>query len=165
MLRSTVLSKEESVFAPQVGMSESLRIHIGQVMQSLGFSANERRIYLLLVRVGPLRANELSAALLLDRKETYHLLTSLQNRGLVAATFTRPLRYAAEKFEKALDMLSRLEPERVEALKFAKRQLLRLVHDMQMVRCSTCKTPILFQGANICPQCGCKIIAELGYAL
>ena len=96
----------ESLINPQLEMPlrESILAHdIGLVMQRLGLSRKAGRIYLLLSRMGgPLAAREISEILAIHMAETRHLLSSLQDRGFVNATFAPPIEYVAEPLEKSL---------------------------------------------------------------
>ncbi|MEX0764929.1 MAG: helix-turn-helix domain-containing protein [Nitrosopumilaceae archaeon] len=47
-------------------------------------------------------APEICKALKLPRTEIYYLLTTLQNKGIVSATFQHPIRFSAIPLDKAL---------------------------------------------------------------
>ncbi|MFQ5998935.1 MAG: TrmB family transcriptional regulator, partial [Candidatus Bathyarchaeia archaeon] len=117
-------SFNEDSTSPQAGTA--VQTQIGQAIQTLGLSMSEGRIYLHLARIGPQRAREVSDSLSIHRTETYQLLTSLQNRGLVTATFSHPIKYMAQRFEKALDILTGLERERLKAMENKRNQLMKL---------------------------------------
>ncbi|MFQ6134284.1 MAG: TrmB family transcriptional regulator [Nitrososphaerales archaeon] len=78
-----------------------------------GLTPREAKIYLHLARFGPKKANKIAEELKTHRTETYHALTSLQNKGIVTATLERPISFVALPFEKAIEKIIRLEKERV----------------------------------------------------
>jgi len=70
-----------------------------------GLTPNEGKTFIHLSRLGPLRAGQISKTLGIHRTEIYHLLTSLQNKGLVKALFDHPYRFIASDFEGAINTL------------------------------------------------------------
>ena len=70
-----------------------------------GLTPNEGKTFIHLSRSGPLRAGQISKTLGIHRTEIYHLLTSLQNKGLVKALFDHPFRFIAADFEGAISTL------------------------------------------------------------
>lgn len=78
-----------------------------------GLTHREAKIYLHLARFGPKKANKIAEELNAHRTETYHALTSLQNKGIVTATIERPIRFIALSFKNAIDKIIKHEKERV----------------------------------------------------
>ena len=70
-----------------------------------GLTPNEGKTFIHLSRSGPLRAGQISKTLGIHRTEIYHLLTSLQNKGLVKAVFDHPFRFIAVEFEEGINTL------------------------------------------------------------
>ncbi len=70
-----------------------------------GLTPNEGKTFIHLSRSGPLRAGQISKTLGIHRTEIYHLLTSLQNKGLVKAVFDHPFRFIAVEFKEAINTL------------------------------------------------------------
>jgi len=64
-------------------------------------------IYILLLENNAKKIVELAALIGFDRTETYHLVSALQNKGLVTATFTHPIKFAAVPIDKAFKILSK----------------------------------------------------------
>jgi len=62
----------------------------------------------------------------MPRTETYHLLTTLQNKGLVSATFQHPTRFSAEPLNKAIWVLVNAEKERVNTLESQEGEIKKL---------------------------------------
>src|SRR5579885_2294169 len=73
-----------------------------------------------------LTANQVSKSLKIPRTETYHLLTNLQNRGIVLASFQHPIKFAALPLEKAINVLINAEKERVKQLENQEKSLIEL---------------------------------------
>lgn len=74
-------------------------------MQEYGLTKNEARILFFLAKTGPSRASEVSRTVKINRTETYRTIRNLQRRGLVEATFERPVRFQSIPFVKCLEML------------------------------------------------------------
>ncbi len=82
-------------------------------LEKFGLTTREAKIYLHLARFGPRKANKIAEELKTHRTETYHALTSLQNKKIVTATLERPISFIALPFEKAIEKIIKLEKERV----------------------------------------------------
>jgi sugar-specific transcriptional regulator TrmB len=85
-------------------------------LSKFGLTSNQSKVYIFLGKYGSKTAPEVCKALKLPRTETYHLLTTLQNRGVVTATFQYPIRFSALPLEKAVWALVNAEKERVNSL-------------------------------------------------
>jgi len=81
-----------------------------------GISPNQSKIFIYLGKYGPKTAPEVCRALRLPRTETYHLLATLQNRGIVLATFQHPIEFLALPLAKAIKSMIDMEKERVKKL-------------------------------------------------
>ncbi len=64
-------------------------------------------IYILLLEYDARRVTEIADIIGFDRTETYHLVSALQNKGLVTATFKHPIKFAAVPIDKAFKILSK----------------------------------------------------------
>ena len=104
----------------------NLEEEIKAEMFGMGLSSNEGRIYLHLAKTGPQRAREVSECLSIHRTETYHLLSSLLNKGLLTATFQHPVQFEAVSFEKALNILTDIERDKVKSIERKRPHLLNL---------------------------------------
>ena len=69
---------------------------------------------------------EVCKTLKMPRTETYHLLTTLQNKGLVSATFQHPTKFSAEPLNKAIWVLVNAEKERVNTLENQENEIKKL---------------------------------------
>src|SRR5437899_1750172 len=85
-------------------------------LSKFGLTANQAKVYIFLGKYGSKTAPEVCKALRLPRTETYHLLTTLQNKGIVSATFQHPIKFSATSLNKAIWSLVSAEKERVSTL-------------------------------------------------
>lgn len=99
---------------------------IGDVLQKLGLSKNEVRVYVYLARSGMRKASEVSEAISLHRTETYRILRNLEKMGLVSSVFEKPLKFIATPFEKTLDLLIKAKKLRLQVLERKKKDLVDL---------------------------------------
>lgn len=68
----------------------------------------EADIYILLLEGDGKRIIEIADLIGLDRTETYHVVSALQNKGLVMATFKHPIKFAAVPADKAVRIISQI---------------------------------------------------------
>lgn len=85
-------------------------------LSKFGLTSNQSKVYIFLGKYGSKTAPEVCKALKLPRTETYHLLTTLQNKGIVSATFQHPIKFSATPLNKAIWSLVNAEKERVNTL-------------------------------------------------
>lgn len=85
-----------------------------------GLTQNQAKIYIFLGKFGPKTAPEVYKSLGLPRTETYYIINTLQNRGIVTAELSSPARYSALSIEKTTALLIDAERERLNFL--AKKQ-------------------------------------------
>lgn len=85
-------------------------------LSKFGLTSNQSKVYIFLGKYGSKTAPEVCKALRLPRTETYHLLTTLQNKGIVSATFQHPIKFSATPLNKAIWSLVSAEKERVNTL-------------------------------------------------
>ncbi|MDE1726746.1 MAG: TrmB family transcriptional regulator [Thaumarchaeota archaeon] len=91
-----------------------------------GLTPNQCKVYIFLGKYGSKKAPDICKALKLPRTETYHLLTTLQNKGLVSATFQHPIKFSAEPLNKAIWVLVNAEKERVNTLEKQEKNIVDL---------------------------------------
>ena len=63
------------------------------------------------------KQSDIAKAVNVPRSETYHLLTALQNKGIVEASFQHPIQFSALPIKQAVNVLIRTETERLNKLK------------------------------------------------
>ncbi len=101
---------------------EKLREELGEY----GLTDNEAKVFMHLLKLGPMKASEIGLSLGISRTEVYNILTSLQNKGIIEASLDRPARFSAIGFEKALDILIEAEKRRVMTMEKSKEELMEI---------------------------------------
>jgi len=105
------------------------RASLNRVIDELakfGLTSNQCKVYIFLAKYGSKTASEVCKALKLPRTETYHLLTGLQNKGIVSATFQHPIRFTALPLDRAIVVMINAEKERVSTLEKQEKDLTHL---------------------------------------
>ncbi len=95
-------------------------------LSKFGLTANQSKVFLFLEKYGSSTATQVSKTLKVPRTETYHLLTNLQNKGIVSATFQHPIKFSALSLDKAIGVLINTEKERVKTLENQEKDLVDL---------------------------------------
>jgi sugar-specific transcriptional regulator TrmB len=83
---------------------------------NFGLTKSQAKVFMYLGKYGSKTASEIAKALQLPRTETYHLVNSLQNIGLVLAELAHPTKYTAKKMKEAISTLVKQEQERIDDL-------------------------------------------------
>ena len=83
---------------------------------NFGLTKSQAKVFIYLGKYGSKTASEISKALQLPRTETYHLVNSLQNMGLVVAELAHPTKYTAMDMREAVSTLVRQEQDRIDTL-------------------------------------------------
>ncbi|MFQ5572830.1 MAG: TrmB family transcriptional regulator, partial [Nitrosopumilaceae archaeon] len=96
--------------------NENFKEDLFKKLEKFGLTKNQSKVYLHLSKNGPCSANELTKLLKLPRTETYHLLSGLQNKGIVLGKFGKPNKYDSLPFEKAISILVNNEKTRIREL-------------------------------------------------
>ncbi len=91
-----------------------------------GLTTNQCKVYIFLGKYGSKTAPEVCRALKLPRTETYHLLTTLQNKGVVSATFQHPIKFSALPLSSAIKSMVDTEKERVKKLEIQEEELTKI---------------------------------------
>ena len=95
-------------------------------LSEFGLTSNQSKVFIFLEKYGSKTAPELSKALMIPRTETYHILTALQNKGIVSKTFRYTTRFSALPLDKAIWSLVNAEKERIRKLEKQERVLTEL---------------------------------------
>jgi sugar-specific transcriptional regulator TrmB len=101
---------------------EKLQEELGEY----GLTDNEAKVFMHLLKLGPMKASEIGLSLGISRTEVYNILTSLQNKGIIEASLDRPAKFSAIGFEKALDILIEAEKRRVMTMEKSKEELMEI---------------------------------------
>lgn len=83
---------------------------------NFGLTKSQAKVFMYLGKYGSKTASEIAKALQLPRTETYHLVNSLQNLGLVIAKLTHPTEYSALDMKQAIMTLIKQEQSRINTL-------------------------------------------------
>lgn len=90
---------------------------IKEYFNTFGLTANQVKVFFYLGKVGQRSASDIAKAVDIPRSETYHLLTALQNKGIVSATFEHPIKFSVLPIQEAIHVLVSTETERLKKLK------------------------------------------------
>jgi sugar-specific transcriptional regulator TrmB len=91
-----------------------------------GLSANQAKVYIYLGKYGARTAPEVCKSLDLPRTETYHILNTLQNIGVVMSECCQPTKFQALPLAKIIRTLVNSEKERVNILLQNEKELVDL---------------------------------------
>ena len=83
---------------------------------NFGLTKSQAKVFIYLGKYGSTTASEIAKALQLPRTETYHLVNSLQNIGLVLAELAHPTKYNALEMKEAISTLVNQEQQRIDNL-------------------------------------------------
>ena len=75
---------------------------IRDALVSFGLTPNQSKVFFYLGKIGAKTASDIAKAVNIPRSETYHLLTALQNKGIVEASFQHPIQFTALTIKKAV---------------------------------------------------------------
>ena len=87
---------------------------------------NQAKVYLFLSKIGIKTASEISKALKIPRTETYHLLSTLQQKGIIFSIFGKPTKFNAVGIDESIEILVNNEKNRINELQAGKDSLIRL---------------------------------------
>ncbi len=90
---------------------------VKEYLTTFGLTPNQIKVFFYLGKIGAKTASEIARAVNVPRSETYHLLTALQNKGIVDASFQHPIKFSSLSIKKALSVLINTETERLRKLK------------------------------------------------
>ena len=94
-----------------------------KILMKLGLTENESKVYMYLNINGSKKAKEISRDQKIPRTETYHLLNSLDKKGLIKQVSERITIFEGIEFEKVLDILMSMELKRIEELQLMRNEL------------------------------------------
>lgn len=104
----------------QLGTFPVDKIDFEQVRDALvvfGLTPNQSKVFFYIGKIGAKTASDIAKAVNIPRSETYHLLTALQNKGIVEASFQHPIQFTALTIKKAVNILISTEIEQLNKLK------------------------------------------------
>lgn len=95
-------------------------------LSKFGLTPNQCKVYIFLGKYGSKTAPDVSKALKIQRTEAYQILSILQNKGIVSATFNHPIRFSAVSLDSAIWTLVNAEKARLKTLETEKNELVDL---------------------------------------
>ncbi len=87
---------------------------------------NQAKVYLFLSKIGIKTASEISKALEIPRTETYHLLSTLQQKGIIFSIFGKPTKFNAVGIEESIEILVNNQRNRIKELEVGKESIIKL---------------------------------------
>jgi sugar-specific transcriptional regulator TrmB len=95
-----------------------------KTLVDLGLKKLDAKVYIILSKTGPQRAKEIARLLRVSKQQLYPSLKNLRSKSLVNSTLERPARFAAVKFDKALDLFAKAKMEEAKNIQQKKGSLL-----------------------------------------
>ena len=112
---------EEGMFGADTPIHE-----LNRLLVRYDLTPNQAKVYLFLSKIGVKTASEISKALKIPRTETYHLLSTLQQKGIVFSVFGKPTKFNSVGLEESLEILVNNEKNRINELEIGKDSLIKL---------------------------------------
>ena len=95
-------------------------------LEKFGLSTNQSKVYMFLGKYGTKTASEINKALKIPRTETYHILSTLQSKGIVSAMFGHPVKFTAIEITNAMTQIINSEKQKIKKLESNKTSLIKL---------------------------------------
>ena len=99
---------------------------LNRMLVRYDLTPNQAKVYLFLSKIGVKTASEISKALKIPRTETYHLLSTLQQKGIIFSVFGKPTKFNAVGIEESLEILVNNEKNRIKELDAGKDTIIKL---------------------------------------
>ena len=120
------LAKIPKSFDRDIDRYEQIANSVQEMLMKLGLTKNESKVYTYLNKNGSTIARDVAQNQKIPRTQIYHLLTALQNKGIVTETFARPTKFEGIELESALDILINYKQKRIEELQLMRNELSEL---------------------------------------
>jgi sugar-specific transcriptional regulator TrmB len=114
-------SVEETMFHTDNPIHE-----LNRMLVRYDLTPNQAKVYLFLSKIGIKTASDISKALKIPRTETYHLLSTLQQKGIIFSVFGKPTKFNAAGLAESLEILLNNEKNRIGELESGKDSLIKL---------------------------------------
>src|ERR1700687_1490905 len=114
--------------------------HLKDQLLKFGLTANQAKVYIFLGKYGSKSAPEVFRTLGLPRTETYFILNTLQNQGIVTAELTSPQKFSAIPVGKAILTLVNTQKEKLHDLASLEGELTQLWDDIPAFAVETSET-------------------------
>jgi len=113
---------------------ESLGIQLSSI---LGLDDLEAKIYLNLLRVGPISASALAREIDIERTKMYRTVEKLISQNIVSTTFSKPKLCIASQPEEVLKMIMQRKEDDLKKLKLTKKQVIQKIKEIIPIKNST----------------------------
>ena len=115
------IAAEEGMFQTETPITELCRRLV-----RYDLTPNQAKVYLFLSKIGIKTASEISKSLKIPRTETYHLLSTLQQKGVIFSVFGKPTKFNAVGINESIEILVNNEKNRLNELEAEKESIIRL---------------------------------------
>ena len=112
---------EEGMFQTENPIHE-----LNRMLVRYDLTPNQAKVYLFLSKIGIKTASEISKTLKIPRTETYHLLSTLQQKGIIFSVFGKPTKFNAVGLDESLEILLNNERSRINELESGKDSIIKL---------------------------------------
>lgn len=99
---------------------------LGRLLIKYDLTPNQAKVYLYLSKIGIKTASEVSKSLRIPRTETYHLLSTLQQKGIIFSVFGKPTKFNAVGIDESIVILVNNEKNRINELETGKENIIKL---------------------------------------
>ncbi|MDH3677002.1 MAG: TrmB family transcriptional regulator [Nitrosopumilus sp.] len=99
---------------------------INENLVQYGLTPNQSKVYLYLTKTGEKTASAISKNLNIPRTESYHLLNSLEQKGIIFSIFGKPTKFNSVSINDALTIIIDNEKKRLLDLELKKEKILTL---------------------------------------
>ena len=124
----------EEPIANSLDNQDHLVLALQEKLRDFGLTKNESKIYVFLSKHGPKKAIEISREGQIPRTETYHLLSNLEVKGIIAPSLQRPTRFSALTIEEAIESILDDKQKKIEELKILKHDMIDLWNSFQNIK-------------------------------
>jgi len=104
----------EETIANSRGNRDELVLALQGKLRDFGLTKNESKIFVFLSKNGPKKAIEISSEEKIPRTETYHLLSTLEAKGIITMSIQRPTKFSAVTIEKAIESIIHNQQKKIE---------------------------------------------------
>ena len=101
-----------------------------QLSSILGLDDLEAKIYLNLLRVGPISASALAKEIDIERTKMYRTIEKLINQNIVSSTFSKPKLCIATEPEEVLKMIMQRKEDDLKKLKMTKTEVIKKIKEI-----------------------------------
>jgi sugar-specific transcriptional regulator TrmB len=115
------IAAEEGMFQTETPITELCRRLV-----RYDLTPNQAKVYLFLSKIGIKTASEISKSLKIPRTETYHLLSTLEQKGVIFSVFGKPTKFNAVGINESIEILVNNEKNRLNELEAEKESIIRL---------------------------------------